>query len=112
MSTLAVPWSVSISWWSEMGGSNSAWRFLFRKATNSRMPSLKRNSCFLPVRSSSMVMRSPGFRKASSRRRPESVSKVNSFASKSGKSGRKVTRVPRRWVSPMGVTLPEGWPRS
>ncbi len=76
------------------------------------IPSLNRNSCFFPVRSSSIVILSPAFRNASSRSRPESVSKLYSVTSKIVVSGLKVTFVPRRWVSPTIVTLPAGFPHS
>ena len=56
----------------------------------------------LPVRSSLITMRTPAFRKASSRRRCESVSKENSVLAKISPSGLKVTLVPVLSLVPTG----------
>ena len=61
----------------------------------------------LPSRSSSSVMMTPAFRKASSRRRWASVSKLNSVVSKTSASGLKVTLVPRRFVVPVTNQIAE-----
>ncbi len=55
----------------------------------------------MPSRSSSSVMRTPPFRKASSRRRCASVSKLKIVVSKISVSGLKVIFVPRRFVVPV-----------
>ena len=59
-----------------------------------------------------MVMSSPAFRKASSRRRWASVSKLNSVVSKIWLSGLKVIFVPRRFVVPVIPSEASGTPRS
>jgi hypothetical protein len=53
----------------------------------------------------------PAFRNESSRRRCESVSKLNSIDGKISVSGRKVTRVPVRSVVPIGAIGAWGTPR-
>ena len=75
--------------------------FLFRCWTNETMPPSYWNLWLLPSRSSSMVMRMPPFRNASSRSRCASVSKLYSTVSKICVSGLNVTFVPRRCVVPV-----------
>ena len=76
------------------------------------MPPSYLKSCDLSVRSSRMVMRRPGFRKAISRMRLESTSKLKSVASSTVESGLKVTLVPRSEVVPRTWTFPVGTPFS
>ena len=79
--------------------------FLFRCWTNETMPPSYWNLWLLPSRSSSIVMRMPPFRKASSRRRCASVSKLYSVVSKICGSGLNVTFVPRRCVVPVDLEV-------
>ena len=75
--------------------------FLFRCSTNETMPPSYWNLWFLPSRSSSIVMRMPPLRNASSRSRCASVSKLYSIVSKICGSGLNVTLVPRLCVVPV-----------
>ena len=76
------------------------------------MPPSYLKSCDLSVRSSRIVMRRPGFRKASSRIRFDRTSKLKSVASRTVGSGLKVTFVPRSEVLPITCTFPVGTPCS
>ena len=84
--------------------------FLFRCSTNDTMPPSYWNLWLLPSRSSSIVMRMPPLRNASSRRRCASVSKLNSVVSKICGSGLNVTFVPRRCVVPVDFEVAIGVP--
>ena len=65
-----------------------------RCSTKELIPPSKQKSCSLPLRSSSMTMRTPAFRNASSRSRCESTSNEYPVLWKISASGWKVTLVP------------------
>ncbi len=102
------PSSRTVSLRTAMG---SAWRTCLpelRNFTNETMPPSYLNSCALPVASglsSASEMRSPLFRKASSRSLFESMSKLNSVVSNISASGLKVTFVP---LPSAGPTISSG----
>src|SRR3990170_3306322 len=83
-----------------------------RCSTKETIPPLYRSSCFFWLLSSSIVMRTPLFKKASSRRRWERISKLKSRLSKIFESGRKVIRVPLSFDLPTSLSGPWGSPRA
>ena len=95
-----------------IGSEGSVTLFRFRCSTKEAMPPSYWKRCSLLSRSSVRVMRIPLFRKLSSRRRWERVSKLKVVVSKICGSGLKVIFVPRRSVTPVFSSGPWGSPRT